>query len=79
MATRDDVLALVQGYQSGKLSPAQHVLLDVRDKGEWLGTTSSPYDKDGKDFAPKRVAHTYILAFHFHLPPPTTSQRIPRL
>ncbi len=43
MATKDDVLRA--------LSNGDAVLLDVRDKEEWVGKSSSPY---GKDFCPRK-------------------------
>jgi len=43
MATKDDVLAI--------LSDPSVILLDVRDKVEWIGESSSPY---GIDFAPRK-------------------------
>jgi len=44
MATLHDVLKIVE-------TPANTVLIDVRDKDEWIGGSSSPY---GKDFAPRK-------------------------
>lgn len=43
MVTRDDVLAA--------LSDPAVVMLDVRDRDEWTGESSSPY---GRDFAPRK-------------------------
>lgn len=42
MATQSEVLEAVQ---------KKKILLDVRDKDEWIGESSSPY---GKDFAPRK-------------------------
>jgi len=43
MATKDDVVAVLSG--------SSVKLLDVRDKSEWIGESSSPY---GIDFAPRK-------------------------
>ncbi|MCC6553335.1 MAG: sulfurtransferase [Polyangiaceae bacterium] len=43
MVTRDDVLAAMEDPRV--------VMLDVRDRDEWMGESSSPY---GKDFAPRK-------------------------
>lgn len=49
MATMDDVKKVLEApkTEGGKKT----VLLDVRDKDEWTGESSSPY---GKDFAPRK-------------------------
>jgi thiosulfate/3-mercaptopyruvate sulfurtransferase len=47
MATKDDVLKALEGPGEGRGT----VLLDNRDRIEWLGKSSSPY---GIDFAPRK-------------------------
>jgi thiosulfate/3-mercaptopyruvate sulfurtransferase len=50
MATKDDVLSA--------LNKKDVVLLDVRDKEEWIGTSSSPYGTRPPSAAPLLDVHS---------------------
>jgi len=51
MATRDDVLKALEGPGQGSEQGPGTILLDNRDRIEWIGKSSSPY---GVDFAPRK-------------------------
>lgn len=53
MATQSEVLDAVH---------KKKILLDVRDKDEWIGESSSPY---GKDFAPRK-GRLEVLSFEYN-------------
>eukprot|EP01087_Luapelamoeba_hula_P014849 TRINITY_DN4407_c0_g1_i1.p1 TRINITY_DN4407_c0_g1~~TRINITY_DN4407_c0_g1_i1.p1 ORF type:complete len:341 (-),score=73.43 TRINITY_DN4407_c0_g1_i1:10-948(-) len=68
LATQKDVEQAVASTSAATSTPTT-VLLDVRDKDEWVGESSSPY---GRDFAPRKgrlPGAVWIEWYRFMTPP----------